>query len=260
MNYYGGDYCNYKPKPILDLSKFTSVCAPNKQVMVYGIASCDYNDILSWLRELKWDGDYKDVFSYLLGQSEQHNKGMLANKEHITSENKVIEKINHSGDLCSKTQCKAGLINMIIENLKRKEEGKPIIPIVFVVEKDNIKLDVGKVLDKVKKAYTDAEIRQAYKLCHDPSVNEKIRKISQESFIFISLSTNTNNELAKFSFTKIASPWESSDWATRWINRRKTENPNPKPYPWRKEIERLTGTINSLEVPPKVSEGENREF
>lgn len=233
-------------KPLLDLNDFISQCAPHQQAMIYGTAACGYLEIGEWLEDQQAQGNFRDVFNCFLGQEECNKEEDYTSLQHKTSDKRVIRRINHGGGFLSKCECKAGLVNMVIENFKRKHVGIPIIPIVFVVEKDDLKLDVISIVQKGlthSKGFTNSEIRRAYKLCFDLNVAEEIRVIAKETFLFISLITNKVTDSVKFKFTIRPAPWDSLEWEAHWKNRVKSIHSSHKSYPWRKELQKITNTI-----------------
>lgn len=233
-------------KPLLDLNDFISQCAPYQQAMIYGRAACGYMEISGWLEDQKIQGHFRDVFDCFLGEAERDKEEDYASLQHKTSDKRVIRKINHEGSFLSTCECKAGLVNMVIENFKRKQDGIPIIPIIFVVEKDDLKLDVISIVDKglpYSKCFINSEIRRAYKLCFDSNMAEEIRVIAKETFLFISLTTNTVTDSVQFTFTTCLAPWESFEWEARWKNRLKSIHSSHKSYPWRKELQKIITTI-----------------
>jgi len=228
-------------QPLLDLDEFISLCAPHQQAMIYGTAACGYMEISTWLENQQSQGYFKDVFNCFLGQQECEKEEDYVSLQHKTSDKRMIKRINHGGEFLSKCECKAGLVNMIIENVKRKRSGIPIVPVVFVVEKDTLKLDVASIVNKkspLSKGFTNSEIRRAYKLCFDSKLSEEIRIIAKESFLFISLATNKVSNSAKFKITIRPAPWESIELQTHWENRTRSIHSSHKPYPWREELQK----------------------
>lgn len=231
-------------RPILNLDDFVSKCAPHRQAMIYGTKTCHYLEIGGWLENQQALGHFRDVFDCYLGQEECDKEEDCISLQHKTSDNRIIRKIRHGTGFLSRWECKAGLVNIVIENFKRKKDCVPIIPVVFVVEKDDSKLDINSILDRgllFSKGFTNSEIRRAYKLCFDSSLTQEIRTIAKETFIFISLFTNEPTNAVKFNFRIRPAPWESLEWKNGMENRVKTKSieSNPKLYPWREELNKL---------------------
>lgn len=232
---------NVTSKPFFNLDDFISKCATNKQAMVYGLFEGKYLEISRWLDTQKNMGFFNDVFDFFLGE-ECNNENEYTTTQHITSDHRVISKINSGSDALSRRACKAALVNMVIENFKRRKEELPTIPIIFSVGKDDdVKLDIHAIANRASpksKGMTNSEIRRAYKLCFDPGLSEEIRTIAKESFLFISLTTNDATAPVEFDFTIIQAPWETSCWETGWAERIKTKSvkADPNPYPWRGQL------------------------
>lgn len=226
-------------KPYLNLDDFIQACAPHRQAMIYGTATCGYADIRAWLDNQKDSGLFRDVFDHLLGEEECPPGEDYASLQHKTSDKRVVAKIHHGTGFMTKGMCKAGLVNIVIENMKRNQEGIPIIPIVFVVEKDDEKLDIIQIANTAStrsKGFTNSEIRRAYRLCFDPDVGEQIRDVARKTFSFISLTTNAVTDSVQYSFSKRPAPWESAQWHVHWKNKDASTHSTLKPYPWREEL------------------------
>lgn len=233
-------------KPPLDLNEFISRCAPNQQAMIYGPSNCNGGKIKSWLEMEKEKKCFKDVFDFFVGSCQ--------GRAHITCENRKITKIQYQdeddedGESFMFEICKNALVNMVIENFKREELGLPIIPIIFVVDKDDSKLDVKKILNRLPKTdkrggptnITDAEIRRAFRLCFDPNLAEGIRRVAQKTFLFISLVTNKEDEPVEYTFSIRLAPWDSAVWQNGWKNRaQQPKLPRQKEFPWREQVKAL---------------------
>jgi len=228
-----------KSQPFSNLNNFISQWAPNKQAMIYGFNHCDYTKVIDWLRVCTKVGEFNDVFSYNLGQPRNIKKMVCGHLESdITSEKRKIKRINH--DNRKAQPYKAGLVNLVIENYKRTLVDLPIIPIIFIVGKDNTQLDISLIFDKTNGPnHTGAEIKQAYKLCFDKGVKKKVRAVAKQTFIFLSLQTN-DGQSSKFKFEKVLSPWLSADWEMLWKTRAQKPKDEIAQSHWRKEIIRLT--------------------
>jgi hypothetical protein len=226
-------------KPCLDLNEFIARCAPNQQAMIYGLKYCGELEIQTWLGEEQEKRRFKDIFNYSVGSNSEF---------HTTFEKRKIDKIKNENNNTLEI-CKNAQVNIVLENFKRKKIGLPIIPIVYVVDKDDFKLDINKILKRLPKKdkndcymnITDAEIRRAFRLCFDPSLPEDIRCLAQKTFIFISLKTNEKDDPVKYTFSIRSAPWNSKVWQNGW--KKRVQQPKaPKEYvttPWRIQVKTI---------------------
>lgn len=219
-------------RPPLNLNDFISQCAPNKQAMIYGLVTCDYKNVIDWLKTQKEQKQFNDVFNYMLGS------GGLSN-DLTTFEGREICQIIWSGNGV-KGGAKSALANIVIENVKRKRAKLSLIPVIFIVDKDRKKLNIKKIINKVwtqdpRDNITDAEIRRAYKLCFDPKLSAEIKDVAQRTFVFISLTSNKYSDLVKYKFTIRKAPWDSHEWQEGWTHRQKKPSRSDKVC-WRDQV------------------------
>jgi hypothetical protein len=226
-------------RPFFNLDLFITTCAPHQQAMIYGFHTCNYLQIINWLTDQKNRDHFKDVFDCFIGQEEEY-----LTHEDQKSDKRIMTKIHHPFPPLSIQMSKAGLVNIVLENFKRHQAKLPIIPIIFVVGKDDLKLDTNSLVDRnssLYKSFTNREIRQAYKLCSDNKLSKEIRDIAHLTFAFISIKTNSKTDPEKFNFTKFPAPWECFDWERQWKGRIETKPKSfhPKFFLWREELIKL---------------------
>jgi hypothetical protein len=136
-------------------------------------------------------------------------------------------------------ECKTAITNVVLENYKRKKEGKPLIPVLFCIDIDGnpnpARFDrLAAKHPKFNNQITYKELRRAYKLCtHE---NPSIRAVALETFKFIKLTKNRDGEYTPMS---IAAPWAHSLFSSMWDMRKKVSKSQPKKayVNWREQLD-----------------------
>lgn len=83
--------------------------------------------------------------------------------------------------------CKNALVNLILENCKRKKAGQELIHLFFVIDKNSSSYPFSAVniaSEKYDGLITNKELRRLYKLCNEVP-NELISQVAKESCTFI---------------------------------------------------------------------------
>lgn len=252
------------PRELLNLQNFISLCAPNQQVMIYGLRDFKYGDVIDWLKTKKEQQQFKDIFDSNIGLPKM--EGFASRTNRRTFENREIPQLLSDGmenqgpgmeqmenAYILRNTCKSALVNIVLENVQRKKQGLQIIPIVFIIGKDKQGLDINKILknkddlDKLSEILrqqnvTDAEIRRAYRLCFDESLPKEICEVAEETFKFITLTTNEASQPEKYGFSFCAKPWQNHQWQALWNDRERAKplrvnhQKAPKRKPWRQQV------------------------
>lgn len=166
----------------------------SQQCMIYGWKRAKYNevgDVLAQYAATK-NGDFYPFHKVYGWQAGQHD----ADSGHATTlEGRNFREIVYDMETISKKQktsrpCKSGLTNLVLENIRRKEEGLSIIPCLFCheiegVENDFVAADLGRKGSPNHDAYTSKELRRIWKLCNHE--NPTIRDVARETFQFLKL-------------------------------------------------------------------------
>ena len=209
----------------IDCSSLTaSIGGESPQLMLYGFDDCKYTDITSTL--LKPDAfgpeavenPIKRVFSHTIGNIYLNETPETA----FTLEGRKFHKIKRPDRMAS--ICKAALVNIIIENVKRNREDLLLIPILFTIDisTDTSGFYPPTISDVItnKNQYTLKELRRVYKLCTDTSLPEEVREVANRTFKFVKVlvsnsSTHVIRESATaalgvptFAFESIKAPWQ----------------------------------------------------
>src|ERR1700722_18699429 len=153
-----------------------------------------------------------------------------------------MEQIPLSSSSMAKV-CKAAIVNLMLENYKRKQEHKPLIPLIFCYDIEDKKRiitpeSIASRETNCNKVITNKELRRCYKICceleKDPKLQE-IAEIAKESLRFLKL---VGNDSTEYKMELIDPFWKSPEWETKWKDRIATKQPaNPsKRNPWREEL------------------------
>jgi hypothetical protein len=188
------------------------------------------------------DFPIRRTFDYTVGYP-------LASKAEVTTlEGREMHII--AGDGSIQHKCKNAIVNLILENYKRKKEGKPLIPLLYILDIDrnpkgrtyqNLAMNMTSKDPKYNKVVTHRELRRAYKLfSHENAV---IREIARETFRFARLK---NTEEETYALEPIAAPWESTGFAACWEARQKLSTSKPKQDSWRMQLDRQIARYDRL--------------
>lgn len=162
--------------------------------MVYGFFRFGVNQVQEKLERLG-----KEVFSY----------SSLAS-DYVPKSFSVI--IQRQGKDSLNDECKTSLTNFVIENYLRSLRGDKISPFIFCIDSNKNgfpKFDLSDPTNyqEIKQLHliTVSELRRAYKLCYDRSVDPTIRRIALLTFRFIKVDLDKNRNIQGFRI--ISPPW-----------------------------------------------------
>lgn len=224
----------------LDLNSVKAICGKSEQVMVYGLKSCEYETVIQILR-LDENSPIKKIFTWTTGSQAM---GRPYNwKNTTTLENGDIQVLqyevdnDHTRSFIARP-CKNALTMLVLENYKRIEEGREIIPLLFCIDIDRNPdpMTMDKIASRgLPEKITRKELRRAYKLCTHP--NPKIRKAAQETLKFAKMKLVKDHD---YVMEKIPAPWaDSKKTAKLWKAREASASSKKKAdkVNWRKQLE-----------------------
>ena len=231
-----------------DLQSAHDICDRAEEVMIYGFQHCRYTQVTE---AIKSDcSPFKKVYDCSIG-------GPYAPEEVMTTleggrfyqvDIKGLDRDNNVRRL--KQYCKAGLVNLIIENVKRAKQQKKLIPALLIIDIDGNqhRLTPDAVSNKKYTFVTMAELRRIYKLCNDPKLDPKIKEIAAATFKFAKTCKHHDKEGIFSSLEQIEPFWKSIGWAEAWQARmgeaekeEKSESEVEKRAYWR---DQLNGCLN----------------
>ena len=231
-----------------DLQSAHDICDRAEEVMIYGFQHCRYTQVTE---AIKSDGSpFKKVYDCSIG-------GPYAPEEVMTTleGNRFyqvdIRGLDRNDDVRRlKQYCKAGLVNLIIENVKRAKQQKKLIPALLIVDIDGNRhrLTPDAVSNKQYTFVTMGELRRVYKLCNDPKLDPKIKEIATATFKFAKTCEHHDREGVYYSLQQIEPFWKNSGWTEAWQARmgeaeqeKKSESEVEKRAYWREQLNECLG-------------------
>lgn len=229
----------------LDYCSASDICGDASEVMVYGFQHCRYTQVTEALKEES--SPFKKIYDCSIG-------GPFAPEEVLTTLRGThisqiaipgLDRDNVVREL--KQYCKAGLTNMVIENIKRLKLGVPLIPVLFVVDIDGNKyrLQSETIASKEHTFVTMGELRRAYKLCADPGLNPSVKKIANATFKFVKTCQKEVDGETSYFLKQIAPFWMNESWEECWGERMEISAIKPRSS---KQIEKSNYWRNELNM------------
>ncbi len=208
---------------------------PTKTAMVYGFYHCYYDRLYFELS----NKEYK-VYDYSLSEFLQVPKGFCIFPNFI--ENNTVPK-----------ECQASLALFVIENYRKKLCGvKKLPPILFCIDTNNncyTRINLSNVQEykilKKRSLVTVKELRRAYKLCHDPFVDPRIRDVARRTFIFLKVVTNSRGRIIEL--RKVPPPWKKAIKFNSAVAK-KAKDPNN----WRFQANAAAYLLNGKYIAPST--------
>jgi hypothetical protein len=233
----------------LDYNSVIKVCQGSRQAMVYGNQSCKYAEVFNTLA-LDPRSPVLKVYNYLLG---------CYDKDEITLEGRPFYKIRFPLSSTERVsiarKCKAGIINLVFENFKRKQLNLPTIPLIFCIDidgkesKDTFKTIFARTPTK---GITNSELRLCHKLCSklksDPILSQ-ITGIARETLKFVKVVDNGVN----YELEAAPTDWDNEEWEAQWNQRQETKLHETK-WPvngWRSQLKRAMRAQQSETISKK---------
>lgn len=168
-----------------------------QEIMIFGYGHCKYREIADALKSE--ESPIKKVFTEVVGKPNYNRKSIT------TAEGRLIAQIPLSFQFSSDSplemnrkkigrECKAALVNIVMENCFRKKQGKPLIPVVFCVAAEGSEYSPSIPLflspeEELNQLMTHKEVRRAYKLMFDEDLPIEISMVAQETFQFTEVTT-----------------------------------------------------------------------
>ncbi len=118
----------------LDSDSVAKILKGGNQIMVYGFNHCQYMEVCAVVESPKTKLPIKRVFDYYLGKFVGVSEENVTTLEGRKMNRLVYEDTSMNYPLAR--QCKTGIVNLVLENYKRKKEGLPLIPLIFCVDID----------------------------------------------------------------------------------------------------------------------------
>ncbi len=185
-----------------DKKKIDHILNGSQEALIYGFSSC---------------GVYT-VFMTLL---EQGYHVYTCNNSPFLQ----IDPDSITGDHCKK------IINMLMEeNYKRQQNGKSIIPLIFIVGSDDGNNRECLNIERVANSHytgvpgstsvTERELRRCYKIYAES--NDVMRKLAEETFKFVTFKQVINKidpDQSTCELIPIAPFWKHPEWERLWQNR-----------------------------------------
>jgi len=224
--------------------------------MVYGFSSCYYNEVAGAL-----SSQVSRIYSYELGKDGSQWVKFLSGSS-------ALDEMNQDDWIDKKRNarwCKTALVKIVLKNVQNHRSKKaPLIPVVFCIDRENnpYPFSVENLLSKTKAEYpegcevmmnelvTHAEIRRAYKLCFDPSVDLEVRQVAQETFRFVRVERKIFSQKEDevdylYDLTPLPAPWKAPNFENEWNLRKAIRTPSLQKVDWR---EQLRGAVKQLKM------------
>lgn len=171
--------------------------AEHRQAVIYGWRACGYERIQELFEKAK-PGKIEKIFNCCSLESDH------------TCEGRAFERIRYDidkDDAIPAGLCKSRIVEVLLENYKRKKENLNLIPMIFAISRSDwiFKIHIESLTLKVpteEKLVTFRELRRVYKLMHYP--NQQVREIAHETFKFIHLEKVADNT---YSLIEVPAPW-----------------------------------------------------
>lgn len=237
---------NAKHPPLsgrLNYKSVMNIC-DSEQVMVYGWGHCKYLQVAGSLEESPHADNpspFKKVYDCAFGDT---NIRTLENRKvqelpidiPEDDETSYIKELNR--------RCKSGITNLVLENLKREEEGLPIIPLLFCIDIDDqgdhpwdkrrntwdaagpnpwvttpellCEKDRMTVTGQMNHFTTHSELRRCYKLANTFN-DAQVRAVANRTFRFVKVIQD--KDTGEYRLEQIQAPWDHPDWNKYWTKR-----------------------------------------
>jgi len=247
-----------------------NIIGESQTAMVYGFTHCKYYTVSQVLQKHQ---DVSKIYDWTLGdESRESSYPRIAcrqvDEEPVPQIDSGAFELNYHGSRYrhqhTTRYCKTGLVNFVLENYRNIEFGDgKISPIIFCIDYEGeagpnpYPLTSEMLLSKTKcvkgtngryieanRIITHAELRRAYKLCHDPRVEADVREVAQRTFKFVKVKEervlSESGDAFLYELEQIAAPWEQPDFQEELAKRKShVTDPSPvkKTYDWRASLE-----------------------
>lgn len=198
---------------IISNETIEKVLGQQRQVVIYGASKSHYNREIA--QSLVQQGyELYDFMGGLTAYSSFYNDSLgLADHEYsLTS--KLYDR-----DIAGKTRegFKSVITNLVIMNYQLKQEGKPLVPLLFCIgfESDqyevNFKCDMEAMVNG--EFQTSKEIRRCYKIYSE--LGEVMREIAEQTFKFVAVYADQNTQNVHH-LKPLPLVWQNTEWKRLW--------------------------------------------
>lgn len=206
----------------LNIKSFLSISDGIPEIAIYGYGDCYYKEVIE-----SYPQTGSSCFPTLRSDRRKcYDWNALSNGGEIQN----IQQ----GKMGIRQDCKAGLTNLVFENYLRIKKGVPIIPLLFIIQKNNEFISSPEEIASEEeniKIFTHSEIRRAYKLCYEYP-NQEIRAAAQKTIRFVKVKKIKTLFASKLKGERIRAPWEHENWEKGWQRRKERSTKPKKPSGW----------------------------
>jgi len=234
--------------PRFDVASINKACRDSEQIMVYGWEHTEYEQLSIFAGNIMRPA--KRVFDYNLGRLEDLQRMK-------TLEGRIFERISFEdchevdedeSDVSERTEevedvetvkkiAKSALVNLILENCKRKKESLPLIPLLFVIDIDDnpYPANIDTISIRKENDYvTNSELRRLYKLC-SLEADAFIADVAQESVVMVTVKASKISP-GVLKLEEKRPFWQHKDWKELWAKRQLTAKNTPKAHNWKTQL------------------------
>ncbi|OGT45038.1 MAG: hypothetical protein A3E83_06010 [Gammaproteobacteria bacterium RIFCSPHIGHO2_12_FULL_41_20] len=208
----------------LSPTSITQICGDSEKIIVYGFSQCKYEAVAKALQTT-----LTHVYTW-------------------SSTPYAYIRANQFAFFTTTYRCKSGITNLVIENVHRKRQGEPIIPLLFCIGYEDsddpssfFQLDISSVARSISiDSYTHSELRRCYKLVTETS--PEVQEVARETLKFVKIRKIPNSDT--YELIRLPPFWEEEKWLSSWQQRRHSTRSLDQKPDWRKAIERHTQSFN----------------
>lgn len=188
----------------LDRTSLNKITDGAHRIMVYGFKDCLYQKVENAIIHL---GLQAESWSYQSFNTINYDA--------------IDFNLKNSFLTCGR-MCKSILTSLFLENYKRSQDGRPLIPLIFCIEKEDEKgicsLDLKKLAHtrNIPGCITDEELRRAYKSYKE--AGPEFQKIILDTLKFVRVKQNSQDH--KLYELELLPPfWQNPEWENLWQER-----------------------------------------
>ncbi|KTD00544.1 hypothetical protein [Fluoribacter gormanii] len=220
----------------VDRQSIRELCGESSEVVVFGFGKYDYKKLCEAIN--------------------QNDEMKAVHSDNYDTKNADLSKNN---PYSMYNYFKFILNDLIVENYKKQKEGKPIVPLIFVVGKSDASYDPKQIAereyDPTDKWVTLTELRRVYKLATE--FGPEFSKVALNTVKFVSLETNSDVTTLK----PVTPFWEDKNWQKEWQTRKEetkqTHGRLIKNSIWRSNLQEKIQEIDSQCSDEKSKEEKN---
>ncbi|OCH98236.1 hypothetical protein A8135_11775 [Legionella jamestowniensis] len=235
----------------LSSSSVKAILGDSKEVLVYGFSNCQYGYVARALNALQIKAmikdSFKNEFEMLAFDSESHALDAIQD----LNSNEYQEYMEREKTILFARECKTLITSLCVNNLKRKQNNEPIIPLLFCVEAEfpgySVSLNIKSVAEShpmLGTYITDEELRRSFKMSTFET-NPEFKAVIKETIKFVKLLPDSF-EPDSYHLQSIAPFWEKPEWPSAWDKRQPMKTPaalKTKQFPWREVTSQKVSAI-----------------